>query len=110
MPKLLLSMSIILISGCSVMTANQVRPEAESIRIYGDFEMLKECRYITEVIGTQGQWYDFLFISNKNLVLGAINDMKNQARDVGANVINVELDMLFQSSVTLFGQAYECKL
>ena len=34
-----------------------------------------DCRYLGEVIGSEGHWYTYLFISNRKLTQGALNDM-----------------------------------
>ncbi|MEH6471620.1 MAG: DUF4156 domain-containing protein [Halopseudomonas sp.] len=108
MKKTLTLVSAILLSGCSALSVNQVQPEAESVRLYDDYEQVKQCRYIKEVIGSEGRWYTFLFTSNKNLTLGALNDIKNQTQALGGNAIHTHPNMLFGTSVTILGQAYEC--
>jgi uncharacterized protein YbjQ (UPF0145 family) len=40
---------------------------------------------------------------------GAIDDMYNKANEVGANVVYVNKNIDFTTSVTLLGQAYLCK-
>jgi uncharacterized protein YbjQ (UPF0145 family) len=86
----------------------KIKSGDETVRLYSDTEQIKDCTFIDEVIGTQGHWYDFIFISNKNLTQGAINDLKSQARALGANSVHVHTNMAFQTSVTILGQAYEC--
>lgn len=86
----------------------KIKPGDETVRIYSDENMVRNCRFIDEVIGTQGHWYDYLLISNKNLTQGAINDIKTQAKDIGADSVHVHTNMAFKTSVTILGQAYVC--
>jgi len=66
------------------------------------------CEFVGEVIGSEGHWYSFLFVSNPLMVQGAINDLKNAAYVKGGNVVTVYRDFNFTTSVTLLGQAYKC--
>ena len=68
-----------------------------------------DCDYLGEVIGTEGHWYNYLFISNRNLVQGALNDLYNNAGAMGANVVFISDDVSFSTSVTFYGQTYNCK-
>lgn len=99
---------VILLSSCSVLEIKKIKAGDENVRLYSEVENIENCTFIDEVIGTQGHWYDYLLISNKNLTLGAINDLKSQARAVGANSVHVHTNMAFKTSVTLLGQAYKC--
>ncbi|RHW77067.1 DUF4156 domain-containing protein [Colwellia sp. RSH04] len=100
---------IFVLSSCSMLEIKKIKPGDEKVRLYSDEEKIRDCRYIDEVIGTQGHWYDYLFISNKNLTQGAINDLKTQARAIGANSVHVHTNMAFNTSVTILAQAYYCK-
>jgi len=48
-----------------------------------------------EVIGTEGHWYNYLFMSNKNITQGALNDIKNQAQKLGAKAVHIHSNMFF---------------
>lgn len=67
-----------------------------------------DCHYLGEIIGSEGHWYSYLFVSNRALVQGAINDLYNQANNIGANVVFISDDVSFNTSVTFYGQAYNC--
>jgi hypothetical protein len=99
---------ILLLSSCSLIEIKEIKAGDETVRLYENVESIENCLFIDEVIGTQGHWYDYLFISNKNLTQGAINDLKSQAKEIGANSIHVHTNMGFQTSVTILGQAYKC--
>jgi pimeloyl-CoA synthetase len=60
------------------------------------------------VVGTEGHWYDYLFIDNKSLTYAALNDLRNSGHKLGANIIYVDDDIGFATSVTFYGQAYRC--
>lgn len=108
MIRLLPLVLIVTLSSCSLLEINKIKPGDESVRLYSDEQKVRDCTFIDEVIGTQGHWYDYLLISNRNLTQGAINDLKSQARKVGANSVHVHTNMAFQTSVTILGQAYSC--
>lgn len=108
MTRILPVILMFFLSSCSLLEIKKIKPGDETVRLYSDEEKVKDCTFIDEVIGTQGHWYDFLFISNKNLTQGAINDLKSQARDIGANSVHIHTNMAFQTSVTILGQAYKC--
>ena len=103
--------------GCS---ATQLRPGAESI-IVSRHPAPKTCRFRGSVQGEQGGAFDGPFTSNKNLAQGAMNDLKNNALDVGANYVVIEDTHAGetisgddhglsgqQTDVTHIGNAYAC--
>jgi len=53
---------------------------AESARILFNPEEVKECEYLGEIIGSEGHWYKSWLISNRDLAMGAMNDLKNNAQ------------------------------
>lgn len=103
--------------GCS---ATQLRPGAESI-VVSRHPAPRGCKFRGTVQGEQGGAFDGPFTSNKNLAQGAVKDMKNNARDVGANYVVIEDthagetisggdDSIsgHQTDVTHIGNAYAC--
>lgn len=112
--KKILAISLGMIaSSCSVI---QNTPESEHIRLIFNKEFdqavmrVSDCRYLGSVVGTEGHWYDYLFISNKALTYAALNDMRNSGLAIGANIIYVNDNIGFSTSVTFYGQAYHCEL
>ena len=71
-------------------------------------EFERECTLIGEVIGSEGHWYTYWFMSNPDLTQGAINDLKNNAHAMGANTVIVNKNIDFVTSVTFLGQGYHC--
>lgn len=114
--QLLTILLLVLLSSCT----NIIRTsdDSEAVRLYflqhvvdksviADFD--RDCTHIGEVIGSEGHWYTYLFISNPNLTRGALNDMKNNAYAMGANAVIVyNYISNFVTSVTFLGQAYYC--
>jgi len=96
-----------LLAGC---TAQPLVKEAETVKVMITHTPAAECIYLSEVIGSQGHWYDFLFTANIELAQGAINDMKNQTLAMGGNTIFINQELKFITSETLLGQAFRCPL
>ena len=97
-----------LVASCSMLDTHAIDPDAKAVRLYQDEAYVAQCQLINEVIGSQGTWYTFLFISNKALTQGAVNDIKNQAGDLGANTVHIYDSFIFATSVTILGLAYQC--
>lgn len=101
------------IAACSVI---QLNPDNKPVRLlfYNEINMVAkktpECHYLGTIVSSDGHWYNYLFISNTSLTLGAINDMNNKANKMGANVIYINDNIDFATSVTLLGQAYSCEM
>ena len=88
----------------------QLKPEAQSVRLYFDRYPEERCRFIGEAVGTHGNIFTFLFISNEDLLESAINDIKNEAQAKGADSVFLMRNQLnFSSSVTILGQIYRCR-
>ena len=106
--KSLLLLSCLTLSSCSLLDTHQLNENAKNIIIYGDYEQVEHCRYVGELIGSEGRWFNFAFLSNTELTLASIADLKNQASELGANSIHIEEHMGFSTSVTFVGHAYNC--
>ena len=101
----------LIISSCS---ATQRHPDKDPVRLifYNELNIIAKqtvnCQYLGTLISSQGHWYDYLFITNPDLVRGATNDMSNKANEIGANIVYINNNIDFATSVTLLGQAYHC--
>ena len=116
--KILLSLLLLFIlSSCT----NFIKPdeEAESVRIFFTKNMLEtatvkdleeHCAFKGEIIGSEGHWYSYLFMSNADITQGALNDVKNKAAEQGSNIVIIHQVGDFLTSVTFVGQSYFCKL
>jgi hypothetical protein len=49
----------------------------------------KECKFITQVVGNQGNYFTGPWTSNANLEMGAMNDLKNQAYAAHGNYVQL---------------------
>jgi hypothetical protein len=72
------------------------------------------CRYIGPVNGDEGGWLTGGYTSHKNLEIGAMNDLRNEAYKIGANYVELITNRagnfgLNQTSTVLSGNAYHCK-
>lgn len=108
MKKMLPYFCCFLLTSCSLISTNVIQQDASDVRLFEDYSPVENCQFVSEVIGTEGHWYNYLFISNRDLTQGAVNDLKNQAHDLGANTVHVHTNMFFSTSVTILGQAYLC--
>ena len=110
----LVTLLSIITASCSTVQKN---PDNKPVRLIQKNELnivlsgkTPDCRYLGEIIGTEGHWYNYLFISNRKLTQAAINDLYNRANSKGANVVFISDDISFTTSVTFYGQAYHCSL
>jgi hypothetical protein len=80
-----LSVGIILaLSGCSPIPVN---PGAQKVQLVTTEP--KECEYLGEATGNQGNFFTGGWTSNANLETGARNDLKNQAAQMGGNTVMI---------------------
>ena len=107
-----LALSVISLGGC----ADGLNPNANLISIVPSNTNLTHCQFKGEVIGSQGNWLTGAWTENENLLIGAMNDMKNQAYKVGANTIIQTVKSTISSNDvnygddnnTVIGQGYYC--
>jgi hypothetical protein len=115
MNKTLKYISIVLLAYCTASCAPvELHPDNEPVRLffYNEVNLAKDlptCTYIGPAVSSYGHWYNYLFLSNTEMTQGAIDDMYNKANEIGANVVYVNKNIDFTTSVTLLGQAYDCK-
>lgn len=121
--KKILSVSVIAVglTGCS---AIQLNHNATKVIVSKNVPP-KSCKYVQQIVGSQGGAFTGAYTSNKNMAIGAMNDMKNQAADLGANYIQLETNQagvtgsggsgpygggggFSQTDVTNIGNAYRC--
>ena len=85
---LLLSAAVATMSGCSAIPAF---PGASQITISHQ-PAGEDCEFLDEVMGSQGNLVTADFTSDRNLIEGARNDMRNNALNLGANYIVLETE------------------
>ncbi len=106
--RLILLISCLVLTSCSILDTHQLEENANHVKIFDDFDQVQHCQYKGELVGSEGTWYTFFFISNPELTIASINDLKNKAISIGANSIHIEQHMGFNTSVTFLGHAYKC--
>ena len=79
-----LGLIFMLMTGCSAM---QLKEGAEKVRLTN--QEPKDCEYLGEIAGSQGNAFSGGWTSNDNLAEGARNDLKNKALAMGANVVHI---------------------
>jgi Domain of unknown function (DUF4156) len=102
---------VLMVCACS---ANSVRSGAELVRVTNR-EPGRECKFLGDVTGSQGNRFTGGFTSDANLETGARNDLKNKAFQLGGNVVYVLTQRESQTgnsrdrkNVTLSGNVYRC--
>lgn len=84
-------------------------------------EPAKECKFLGDITGNQGNWFTGAYTSNSNLETGARNDLKNKAANMGGNVVYILTNRAGQTgsygrygggsrqtNVTLTGSVFNC--
>lgn len=117
MKKLILAGSCLLLSACS---ANSLDSGAQRVRVTNT-EPGKDCTFLGDITGSQGNFFTGGWTSNRNMETGARNDLKNQAYQMGGNVVVLltqragQTGSAYQGSgsseqtnVTLTGNVYRC--
>jgi len=110
--KLLILLPVLILTGCS---AAKTVPGAENVEIVNEMDNKMECTYLGEVVGSQGNWLTGDFTPNKNLVIGARNELRNEAIKLGGNIVYLQ-DMkntnaygsLGTTNTTAVGKVYNC--
>lgn len=105
----LVSLSVVL-AACA---AKPVTPGAEHVMLVT--EAPEGCQFLGEVVGSQGNWWTDDVTSTKNKMVGARNEMRNEAHAMGATHIHLMESRNTQSKVsfdvtntTVIGNAYKC--
>ncbi len=114
MRNLIILFSIAFLTACA---AKQSSPGAERIFVSED-PPPKGCRFVGEVQGSQGNFWTSDFTSDRNLLSGARNEMRNQALSLGANYVMVETQSHSHNTApyslggtyasVIIGNAYDC--
>jgi len=82
---------------------------AESVKIYFSLDEHLKCDYMGDVVGSDGTFLSFWFMSNDNLTRGALNDIRNEARIIGGDTAFIFRDQLkYTTSTTFVASVYRC--
>ncbi|RXJ73181.1 hypothetical protein CS022_10490 [Veronia nyctiphanis] len=105
-------LAITFLAGCA---AKPIIPQAQSIEIVNEQPDLEKCKFLGEIFGSQGNWITGDFTSNKDLMLGARNELRNEAFKLGGNVVYMQslqssggFESLGTTNTTAVGKAYNC--
>ena len=114
MNKSITLISLFLLSACA---AKPVSVGAERVFV-SQQKPPPECQFVGEVQGTQGNFWTAEFTSDRNLLTGARNEMRNQALLLGANYVLIETQSQSHNtagtslggtySSVIIGNAYKC--
>jgi hypothetical protein len=103
---------LFLFSACS---AIQATPDGARVELVND-KPPSDCRALGEVVGSQGNFITGNYTSNKNLMIGARNDLRNQAAGMGGNLVHVQNvsnasahGSWGTSNTTVVGMVYNCQ-
>ena len=103
--------TVLLVCACS---ATNVKRGAELVRVTNT-EPGRECKFLGDVTGSQGNRFTGGFTSDANLETGARNDLKNKGFELGGNVIYLLTqrdsqtgDSRDRKNMTLSGNVYRC--
>ncbi len=85
MKKLVLTLCVTSLLGCTAKPLNQ---GASTVRVMNAAP--ENCAFLGEVDGSQGNWFTADLTSDRDIIIGARNEMKNQAYALGANVVVIQ--------------------
>ena len=87
--------TIILVSGCS---AIQVNNAGQKVYVTNNSSDPKGCTYLGQVVGHQGNYVSGAWTSNADLDAGSLNDLRNNAAELGANYVQIISNRAGQSA------------
>ena len=86
-PFVLLALSL---TGCTFVAPNALnKPEYNNIRVT-NLPPPQSCQYLGEVYGSQGNWFSGIFTANVYIIMGAMNDLRNNAAEMGSNYVFID--------------------
>ena len=100
------------VSIATLLTGCVTFPTAESEQvkvIWDDVDALKGCEHKGTVIGSEGHFYDYWLHADKDMVWGTLNQMRKKAAALGGDTLYLYQPFDFNSSVTMFANAYACQ-
>ncbi len=118
MQKSILFLTLLgLASGLLGCAAKPLRPGAGTVRV-SHVPAGSTCDFVGEVRGSQGNFWTAEFTSDRELIAGARNEVRNEAHAMGADYVKIETESISHNtahdslggaySVVLVGNAYRC--
>src|SRR5687768_2826177 len=106
------AVSVLLLVGCSAISTTK---EGKSVELVTE-KPPGNCKPLGDVVGSQGNWFTGDYTSNKNLLIGARNDLRNKAAGMGGNYVWVQDSSNTNawrskgtSNTTVLGVVYHCE-
>lgn len=97
---------LLLLYGCSHIP---LEDRATSVKVYYSLSEKSNCDHVGDVIGSDGNIFTFLFMSNTGLTRGALNDIRNEARAMGGDTVFILRELLpYRTTTTFVGSVYSC--
>ncbi len=88
--RLSFSIAMVAILGLGGCASKEITQGAGKVEIFNGPPNLEKCKFLGEIVGSQGNWFTGDLTSNKNLVIGARNELRNEAYKLGANAVYVQ--------------------
>lgn len=108
-------MLVATVAGCAA--APLQTPEAARVLVTRNAPP-DDCRFVGEVLGSQGNFWTAEFTSDEDLIIGARNRMRDKAYSLGANYVQIELENQSHNTADLsaggvfssvvIGNGYDC--
>ena len=105
-------LAVVLFAGCSAISTT---PEGRSIELLTE-KPTGNCKPLGDAVGSQGNWLTGDYTSNKNLLVGARNDLRNKAAKMGGNYVWVQNSANTNAwgstgttNTTVLGVVYHCE-
>lgn len=92
---------VVLIAGCAAIAPENAQVVSKVIA--SPNPPPKACKYITQVLGSQGNFFTGGWTSNANLEIGAMNDLKNKAYAAGGNYVQIVTNRAGVTGSSSFG-------
>jgi hypothetical protein len=101
-----------LLFGCSAVPTT---PGGKTVELVTE-KPAGNCKPLGDAVGSQGNWFTGDYTSNKNLLIGARNDLRNKAAKMGGNYVWVQDSSNTNawgskgtSNTTVLGVVYRCE-
>ncbi len=113
---LFFSFTAILLTSLTGCTAKKLNEHAKIVKIVYERPSETNCKYLGDVIGTQGNSFSGDFTPNDEMIMGARNELRNKTHEMGGNIIFVEKmhdssywGSMGTTNITIIGQAFKCR-
>ncbi len=99
------SLFLLLLNSC----AHTLGEDAASVDVHYSLAEKSDCDYVGDVIGSDGNFFTFMFVSNVGLTRGALNDIRHKTLAMGGDTVFILRSQLnYNTSTTFVGSAYRC--